>query len=151
LISNIWIKTVLASTTILIGILSVFVFAEAMGPGCARPVQPYDGTVWNNPPLSLPPGASSASDDRLQWGEPKRQMTAVMLDENADEALERAEHRPVQHHRGDFVRMLVNIECTQTAWHVEVNLYGAALPITANGIVQYIFELRPVEGPFALV
>ena len=39
-----------------IGILSVFVFAEAMGPGCARLVQPYDGTVWNNPPLSLPPG-----------------------------------------------------------------------------------------------
>jgi endo-1,4-beta-xylanase len=56
LISNIWIKTVLSSTTILIGILSVFVFAEAMGPGCARLVQPYDGTVWNNPPLSLPPG-----------------------------------------------------------------------------------------------
>ena len=46
----------LSSTTILIGILSVFVFAEAMGPGCARLVQPYDGTVWNNPSLSLPPG-----------------------------------------------------------------------------------------------
>jgi hypothetical protein len=47
---------VLSSTTILIRILSVFVFAEAMGPGCARLVQPYDGTIWNNPPLSLPPG-----------------------------------------------------------------------------------------------
>ena len=45
----------LSSTTILIGVLLVFVFAEAMGPGCARLVQPYDGTVWNNPPLSLPP------------------------------------------------------------------------------------------------
>jgi pimeloyl-ACP methyl ester carboxylesterase len=53
LISNIWIKTVLSRTTILIGILSVFVLAEAMGPPL---VQPYDGTVWNNPPLSLPPG-----------------------------------------------------------------------------------------------
>jgi enterochelin esterase-like enzyme len=56
LISNIWIKTVPSSTTILIEILLVFVFAEAMGPGCAHLVQPYDGTVWNNPPLSLPPG-----------------------------------------------------------------------------------------------
>ncbi len=46
----------LSSTTILIEILLVFVFAEAMGPGCAHLVQPYDGTVWNNPPLSLPPG-----------------------------------------------------------------------------------------------
>jgi hypothetical protein len=36
---------VLSSTTILIGILSVFVFAEAMGPGCARLVQPYESNL----------------------------------------------------------------------------------------------------------
>ena len=36
-----------ATTTILIGILSACVFAGA---------RPYDGTVWDNPPSSLPPG-----------------------------------------------------------------------------------------------
>ena len=35
------------TTTILIGILSACVFAGA---------RPYDGTVWDNAPSSLPPG-----------------------------------------------------------------------------------------------
>ena len=38
------------ATIIVIGVLSVFVFA-----GRARP---YDGTIWNNPPSSLPPGVT---------------------------------------------------------------------------------------------
>jgi enterochelin esterase-like enzyme len=46
------------TTNILVGILSAFVFAEAMGPGCTRRVVPYDGTVWNNPLPSYPAGVT---------------------------------------------------------------------------------------------
>src|SRR3954462_3353833 len=38
-------------------------------------------------------------DHRLQRREPKRQVTGIMFEENAGKALERAEHRAVDHHR----------------------------------------------------
>src|SRR5260370_38662446 len=78
-------------------------------------------------------------------------MAAVVLDENADEALERAEHRTVEHHRRHFVRMLVDVKGPEAAGHVEIDLHRAALPIAADGVTQYVFELGPVESPFALV
>ncbi len=90
-------------------------------------------------------------DDSLQRREPQRQVAAVVLDENADETLERAEHRPMQHHRRDLVGMLVDIERAEAARHVEVDLHGSALPVAADGIAQRVFELRSIEGPFALV
>ena len=46
------------TTNILVGILSAFVFAEAMGLACTRRVRPYDGTVWNNPLPSYPAGVT---------------------------------------------------------------------------------------------
>jgi enterochelin esterase-like enzyme len=45
-----------ATITILIGILSAFVFAGRAHPGPIAIVLPYDGTVWNNPPSSPTPG-----------------------------------------------------------------------------------------------
>src|SRR5258707_14686668 len=78
-------------------------------------------------------------------------MAAVVLDENADEALERAEHRTVEHHRRHFVRMLVDIEGPEAAGHVEIDLHRAALPIAADGVTQHVFELGAVESALAFV
>src|ERR671922_1782676 len=78
-------------------------------------------------------------------------MTAVVLDENADEALERAEHGAVEHHRCDLVRVLVDIEGAEATGHVEIDLHGAALPVPTYGVAQHVFELWPVERALALV
>jgi hypothetical protein len=95
--------------------------------------------------------ASSASDHRLQRGEPKRQIAAMVLDENADEALEQAEHGTVEHHRRHLVRVLVNIEGAETTGHVEIDLHGAALPVATYGVAQHVFELWPIEAPSPLL
>ncbi len=47
-----------ATITILIGILSACVFAGRAHLGPIAIVLPYDGTVWNNPPSSQPPGVT---------------------------------------------------------------------------------------------
>ena len=78
-------------------------------------------------------------------------MAGIMLDHDAGEALERAEHRAVQHHRRHLVGVLVDIEGAEPARHVEIDLHGAALPVAADGVAQHVFELRAVEGAFALV
>jgi hypothetical protein len=78
-------------------------------------------------------------------------MAAVVLDENADEALERAEHSTVEHHRRHLVRVLVNIEGAETTGHVEIDPHGAALPVATYGVAQHVFELWPIESALALV
>src|SRR5205814_8108695 len=78
-------------------------------------------------------------------------MAAVVLDENADEALERAEHGAVEHHRRHLVRVLVDIEGTEATGHVEIDLHGATLPVPTYGDAQHVFELWPVELALALV
>ena len=75
----------------------------------------------------------------------------MVLDQNPDEALERAEHGAVEHHRRHLVRVLVDIEGAEPPRHVEIDLHGAALPVAADGVAQHVFELGPVEGAFALV
>src|SRR5262249_57228599 len=95
--------------------------------------------------------SGDGGDDRLQRGQPKGQMAAVVLDENPDEALERAEHGAVEHHRRHLVRVFVDIEGAETTGHVEIDLHGAALPVATYGVAQHVFELWPIEGALALV
>ncbi len=89
--------------------------------------------------------------DGLGRREPKREMAGEMLDQDAGETLQRAEHRPVDHHRRHLVGVLVDVERAEPARQVEVHLHGAALPVAADGVAQHIFELRPVERALALV
>ena len=74
-----------------------------------------------------------------------------MLEQNADEAFERAEHGAVQHHRRDLVRVIVDIKRAQSPRQVEIDLHGTALPVAADRIAQDVFELRPVERAFSLI
>lgn len=51
------------------------------------------------------------------------------------------------HHDRRFLRTVgVDVERAETFRQVEVDLRGAALPVTADGVAQHIFEFRAVEG-----
>ena len=72
-----------------------------------------------------------------------------MLDEHADEALHRAEGRPVDHHGA--VRLVVGADVFEfeTVGQVVVHLDGAELPRTAEGILHHEVEFGAVECRFA--
>src|ERR1700682_4025383 len=78
-------------------------------------------------------------------------MAGVMLDENADEALQRAKHRPVQHHRHYLLARGRDVKSAETARQVQIDLDRAALPIAADRVAQHVFELWSVKGALTLV
>ena len=69
----------------------------------------------------------------------------MMLDEDADESLERAEDGAMQHHGRVLVAVFADIGRAEPAGHVQVDLQRAALPVAADGIAQHEFELGSVE------
>ena len=75
----------------------------------------------------------------------------MVLEQNGEKALERAEHRAVQHDRGAFLAVLVDVIGAEPPRHVEVDLQCAALPVAADGIAQDELELGTVEGPLARI
>ena len=78
-------------------------------------------------------------------------MAGIALDQDADEALHRAQNGAVQHHRRCFSPSAVDIERVEPLRQVEVDLGGAALPFAADRILQHVLELRPVERAFARI
>src|ERR1051325_7711125 len=74
-----------------------------------------------------------------------------MLDQNADEALHRAEDRAVQHHRRVPAAILADIRSAEPLGHVEIELQGAALPVSAERVAQDEFELGAIEGALARI
>ena len=72
-----------------------------------------------------------------------------MLDQHADEALQRAEDRPVQHDRPVLLAVLADIGRVQPLGQHEVELQGAALPVAADRVAQDELELGAVEGALA--
>ena len=78
-------------------------------------------------------------------------LPAIVLDQDADEALHRAADRAMHHHRRLLRTVGVDVERAEALRQVEVDLRGAALPVAADRIAQHIFELRPVERAFARI
>ena len=74
------------------------------------------------------------SDHRLHRGQPGRQPAGVMLEQNAEEALERAENRPMQHHRRALGAVLIDVMRPEPPRHVQVDLQRAALPVATDRI-----------------
>jgi hypothetical protein len=56
-------------------------------------------------------------DHRLHRREPHREAPGMMLDQDADEALERAEDRAVEHHRAVPLAILTDIGCIEPLGH----------------------------------
>ena len=88
-------------------------------------------------------------DHHLHRREPQRQMPGVVLDQDGGEALERAEHGAMDHHRHRLLAVRPDIEGAEPHRHVEIDLDRAALPVAADRVAQHIFELRSVKGAFA--
>src|SRR5688500_18891918 len=73
-----------------------------------------------------------------------------MLDEDADEALERADDGAVEHDGRATRVVLGDVLGAQAPRHTEVDLHGAALPHAADAVFQRVFDLRAVKGALAL-
>ena len=90
-------------------------------------------------------------DHGLHRREPERERTGVVLDQDADEALEGAEQRPVDHRRDMLGVVLAGIADAEPAGHLEVELDGAHLPRAADRVGHVQVDLRPVERAVARV
>ena len=75
--------------------------------------------------------------------------SGVMLEEHADEALEAADDRPVQHHRERPRAGLGDVIAAEPLGGVEVDLHRAELPLPAERVLQGVLDLRTVEGAVA--
>ena len=72
-----------------------------------------------------------------------------MLDQDADEALERAEDRAVEHHRAMALAILADVARVEPLGEHGVGLDRADLPRPPDRVGQMEFELGRVEGAFA--
>ena len=81
--------------------------------------------------------------------QPQRELAGVMLDEDADEPLERAEDGAVEHHRAVLLAVLADIGGVEPVGQHAVGLDGADLPGAADRVGQMEFELGRIEGALA--
>ena len=72
-----------------------------------------------------------------------------MLDQDADEPLERAEDCPVQHQRMMLLPVGADVHRAEALGHVRVQLVRPALPGPADRVGQVKFELGTIEGALA--
>ena len=91
----------------------------------------------------------SVGDNRryghLYWRQPQRQRAGILLDQNADEALQRAQNGPVQHGRTLAAAVFGDVLDTEAFRQVEVHLHRATLPATPDCVIKREFQLRAVE------
>ena len=85
----------------------------------------------------------------LYRSQPGRQLTGIVLDQDADKSLHRTDDGPVQHHRMLFLRMLVDILGAKALGHHEIDLHGTDLPGAADRILHVVFDLRTIESALA--
>src|ERR1019366_1209340 len=86
--------------------------------------------------------------DGLYGREPHRERAGVVLDQNAEKALDGTVQGAVHHQR--LVRLAVfgDVLQTEPAGQREIELHGGKLPLTADGVHQLDVDFGPVEGGF---
>src|SRR5438309_2851765 len=72
-----------------------------------------------------------------------------MLDQNAEEALDRSVQSTMHHHRLLARAVFSHVLQPKALRQVEVKLHGRKLPKPANRIHQFDVNLRPVKSGFA--
>ncbi len=85
----------------------------------------------------------------LDGGEPERVRAGVVLDQDADEPLHRAEERAVDHRRRLLLVVRRLVGEPEALRHHEVELDGAELPAPPERVLHVDVDLRPVEGALA--
>src|ERR1017187_5684545 len=88
-------------------------------------------------------------DAYLLRREPEREVTARVLDEDAEETLERAEDGAMEDHRAVFDAILRDVVQVEELRQVEVALDGAELPRSSKGVVDTEVDLRSGERTVA--
>jgi hypothetical protein len=86
---------------------------------------------------------------RLHRGQPGRQRPGVLLDQNANEPLQRAENGSVQHDRGLLAAVFGDVMGIQPSGHGKIHLNGAALPEPIQAIAQHVFDFGAVKRALA--
>ena len=89
-------------------------------------------------------------DDDLDGGQPQGEAPVVVLDEDAEEALEGAEQGPVDHVGPVLLAVLADVGHVEALGHVEIELDGRALPEPADGVLDLDVDLGTVEDGLAL-
>ena len=77
------------------------------------------------------------------------QSASVLLDQNTNETLQRADDGAVQHDGAMALAILAHEFRIETLGHVRVHLDRSALPFATQRIFQGVLDLRAVEGAFA--
>src|SRR4029077_16234394 len=90
---------------------------------------------------------SNRGDDDLHRCQPQGKAAGIVLDQDADEALERAEDCSVQHRGAVRGAILANIARLEPLRQDKVELQGAALPVPAERVAQNELELGAIKGP----
>ena len=90
-------------------------------------------------------------DLRLHRAEPQRERAGEVFRQDADEALDGAEHDAVNHHRPMLFAVRAGIGEVKALGQVHVQLDGAALPRPTDAVLQMEVDLRTVERAVALV
>ena len=85
----------------------------------------------------------------LHGREPQRKRAGVVLDEHAEEALDRAEQRAVHHDRLMPLAVFADIFELEARGQVEVELHRRELPQAAEHIDELDVDLGAVERGFA--
>ena len=96
-------------------------------------------------------GLADREDPDLDRREPERERAAVVLDQDPDEALERAEERAVDHVRRVLLVVGAHVGEPEAGRHLRVELDRAHLPRAAEHVGHVQVDLRAVEGAVALV
>src|SRR5207247_6699336 len=87
----------------------------------------------------------------LHVGKRARERPREVLDQEADEPLQRAEDRAVDHDRSMRPVVLTRVLESEALGLLEIELDRGALPLAADGVVELDVDFRSVERPPALV
>ena len=90
-------------------------------------------------------------DPDLGRCQPCREGARVVLDQHAEEALDRTHQRPMDHHGSLALAIAGDVLEIETFGQVEVELDGRQLPRPADGVLDVDVDLRAVERAAALV
>ena len=85
----------------------------------------------------------------LHGREPEREGSGVVLDEHAEEALNRAEERAVDHDRLMALAVFADVLELEARGKVEVELNRRELPEAAENVDELDVDFGAVEGGFA--
>ena len=90
-------------------------------------------------------------DQDLDGRQPQREGAVVVLDEDPEEPLERAEQGPVDHIRAVLLAVLADVGHVEPFGIVEVELDGGALPEPADGVLDLDVDLGAVKDRLAFL